>query len=162
MEKRANGKTVIDKIIWEININKYVYRVSPIWILSVSDKIPLLSKSPNITGKLVSFEVTYDNKNIDDKTKAESIEILCKLVLLFFIRINPVNKRIAVDPFKIAWKKGRELKSILSDSMWKTLGNNISKATTIGTTIDKVIIKGIKKESCFFIFFYWIKNLSNI
>ena len=116
---------------------------------------------PKWTGAFVSFEVTYDNKNTDDKTKAESIEILCKLVFLFFIRINPVKRSTDVEPFKIAWKKGKELKSILSDSMWNTSGNIINKATTIGTIIDSEIIKGTKKESCFFIFFYWIKNLSS-
>ena len=121
----------------------------------------MIPSPPKGTGEFVSFEVTYDNKNTDDKTKAESIEILCNLVFLFFIKINPVKRRTAVEPFKIAWKKGRELKSILSESMCNKSGNNINNATTIGIIIDNEIIKGIKNESFFFIFFYWIKNLSN-
>ena len=109
------------------------------------------------TGAFVSFEITYDTKNIDDKVKAESIEILCKLVFLFFIRINPVNKSTDVEPFKIAWKKGNELKSIASDSIWKTSGNSINKATTIGIITDKEIINGTNKESFFFILFIELK-----
>ena len=54
---------------------------------------------PKGTGAFVSFEVTYDNKNTDDRTKAESIEILCKLVFLFFIRINRCFQNIKIVEF---------------------------------------------------------------
>ena len=76
---------------------------------------------------------------------------------MFLIKINPVSNNTAVEPFKIAWKNGNELKSILSDSIWKISGKSISKATTMGIIIDKAIISGTKTESCLFILFIELK-----
>ena len=106
---------------------------------------------PKGTGSFVSLEITYEIKNTEDNTKAVIIEILWALVFLFLIKINPVNNKIAVDPFNMAWKNGRELTSNHSDSICNTSGNSISNATAIGIRIDNTIISGTKNESFFFI-----------
>ena len=122
------------------------------WLIKVKKYMDLIDPLPlKGTGSLVNLDTTYETKNIEDNINAVIIDILWAFVFLFFTSINPVTRSIAVDPFRIAWKNGKELKSILPVSIDRVFGKIINKATAIGIIIESDIINGIKNESFFFI-----------